>query len=79
MSCLADLADAMKSGLFWNAFMIDRDNLYFVASWDTAQMNDVELERHCDRMSDVMRKLGDERNWDRTFVDVFMTGASSQT
>lgn len=63
----------MSSGLFWNAFMIDRDNLYFVASWDTTQMNDVEVEGHCDRMADVMRRLGEERNWDRTIGDVFMT------
>lgn len=52
--------------------MIDRDNLYFVASWDTAQMNNVEVECHCDRMADVMRKLGDERNWQKRIGDVFI-------
>lgn len=54
--------------------MIDRNNLYFVTSWDTAQMNSFEVEGHCDRMADVMRKLGDERNWERTVGDVFMPG-----
>lgn len=58
--------------------MIDRDNLYFVASWDTAQMNDVEVEVHCDRMADVMRKMGNRENWDRTVSDVFMGGRASK-
>ncbi|KAL9566873.1 hypothetical protein ACKAV7_008937 [Fusarium commune] len=58
-------------GFFWNAFMIDSINLYFIASWDTAQMNDKEVEGHCDALSDVMRKLCDERNWDKKLSDVF--------
>ncbi|KAF4450084.1 hypothetical protein F53441_6728 [Fusarium austroafricanum] len=58
-------------GFFWNAFMIDSVNLYFIASWDTAQMNDTEVNGHCDSLSDVMRKLEDERNWDKKLSDVF--------
>ncbi|RFN51239.1 hypothetical protein FIE12Z_4557 [Fusarium flagelliforme] len=58
-------------GFFWNAFMIDAVNLYFIASWDTAQMNDTEVDGHCDGLSDVLRKLGDENNWDKKLRDVF--------
>ncbi|KAF5012017.1 hypothetical protein FDECE_1901 [Fusarium decemcellulare] len=58
-------------GLFWNAFMVDSVNLYFIASWDTAQMNDVEVDGHCDSLSDVMRKLADEGNWEKKLSEVF--------
>ncbi|KAI8682605.1 AMP-binding domain-containing protein [Fusarium sp. Ph1] len=58
-------------GFFWNAFMIDSVNLYFVASWDTAQMNDAEVDGYCDSLSDVMRKLADERNWENSVGEVF--------
>ncbi|KAF4968833.1 hypothetical protein FSARC_3862 [Fusarium sarcochroum] len=58
-------------GFFWNAFMVDSINLYFIASWDTAQMNDTEVDGHCDALSDVMRKLGDESNWDKKLGEVF--------
>ncbi|KAM6534759.1 hypothetical protein FALCPG4_004385 [Fusarium falciforme] len=58
-------------GFFWNAFMIDSVNLYFIASWDTAQMNDTEVDGHCDSLSDVMRKLADDRNWEKSIGEVF--------
>lgn len=64
-------AKTWSSGLFWNAFMVDRQNLYFVASWDTAQMNDAEVETCCDCLVDVMRKLANEQNWDKTVGEVF--------
>lgn len=60
-----------SSGLFWNAFMIDSVNMYFIASWDTAQMNDTEVDAHCDSLADVMRKLTDKNNWDKKVGDVF--------
>ncbi|KAF4338496.1 long-chain-fatty-acid ligase [Fusarium beomiforme] len=58
-------------GFFWNAFMIDSIYLYFIASWDTAQMNDKEVDGYCDALSDVMRKLCDESNWDKKVSVVF--------
>jgi hypothetical protein len=61
-----------SSGLFWNAFMIDSDNLFLVASWDTAQMNAQQMEQYCDTMTDVMRELANEENWHRTVGDIFM-------
>ncbi|KAM0351944.1 hypothetical protein ACHAPU_002460 [Fusarium lateritium] len=58
-------------GFIWQAFMLDSVNLYFIASWDTAQMNSTEVDGHCDALSDVMRKLGDENNWNKKLSDVF--------
>lgn len=51
--------------------MIDAVNLYFIASWDTAQMNDKEVDGHCTALADVLRKLGDESNLDKKLGDVF--------
>lgn len=51
--------------------MVDSMNLYFIASWDTAQMNDIEVSGHCDALSEIFRKMGDENNWDKKLGDVF--------
>jgi hypothetical protein len=59
------------SGLFWNAFMVDKVNLFFIASWDTAQMSHKEIEAHCDSLAGVLRRLADERNWERKVGEVF--------
>ncbi|KAL5086499.1 hypothetical protein Trisim1_009065 [Trichoderma cf. simile WF8] len=58
-------------GLFWSAFMVDGDNLFFIASWDTAQLNAEEVDGYCDGLADVMRKLADEENWNLKMGDVF--------
>ncbi|KAK0388098.1 hypothetical protein NLU13_4342 [Sarocladium strictum] len=58
-------------GLFWNAFTIDPQTMYFIASWDTAQMNDLEVQGYCDMLADVMRKLAMEENWSRQIREVF--------
>ncbi|KND86927.1 putative acyl-CoA synthetase YngI [Tolypocladium ophioglossoides CBS 100239] len=58
-------------GLCWNMFAVGKDNIFFIASWDTAQMNVDEVERHCDNMAKVMRRLAKEANWDRSIADVF--------
>lgn len=50
--------------------MIDADNLYFIASWDTAQMNDIEVGGYCDVLAEVMRKLAIEENWHRSVASV---------
>ncbi|KAK1248245.1 hypothetical protein MKX08_006465 [Trichoderma sp. CBMAI-0020] len=60
-------------GLFWSAFMIDQDNIFFIASWDTAQLNAEEVDEYCDDLADVMRKLADENNWNRRVGEVFMS------
>lgn len=65
------LTGERDSGLFWNAYMLDSDDLYFIASWDTAQMNADEVQGHCDVLADVMRKLADDRRWDDTVGEVF--------
>lgn len=51
--------------------MIDGENLYFVASWDTTQINATEMERHCDSLVDVMRRLIKQENWGKTVGEVF--------
>lgn len=60
------------SGLFWSAFMVDQENIFFIASWDTAQLNAEEVDGYCDSLADVMRKLADEKNWSRRVGEVFM-------
>ncbi|KAL9484145.1 hypothetical protein ACSS6W_002934 [Trichoderma asperelloides] len=60
-------------GLFWSAFMVDQENLFFIASWDTAQLNAEEMDEYCDALANVMRKLADENNWDRKVGEVFMS------
>lgn len=65
---------SVGSGLFWNAFMIDAENLHFIASWDTAQMNDIEVGECCDILADVMRKLANEENWHRSIASIFKSG-----
>ncbi|PFH61619.1 hypothetical protein XA68_16794 [Ophiocordyceps unilateralis] len=58
-------------GFCWNMFLAGRDAIYFIASWDTAQMNVDDVEGHCDGMAEVMRRLARESNWHRTVGDVF--------
>lgn len=53
--------------------MIDPANLYFIASWDTAQMNDTEVGESCDLLADVMRKLANEENWHLKIGSIFGT------
>lgn len=51
--------------------MVDQENLFFIASWDTAQLNAEEVDGYCDNLADVMRKLADEKNWQRSVGEVF--------
>lgn len=60
-----------RSGLYWNAFMVDKVNMFFVASWDTAQMGITDVDGHCDAMAMVLRKLCNEANWAKKVSDVF--------
>lgn len=51
--------------------MMDKVNLFFIASWDTAQLNADEVDGFCDDLADVMRKLANEGNWNRPVGEVF--------
>lgn len=51
--------------------MIDQSNLFIVASWDTAQLNETEVEEYCDGVADVLRKLASPDNWDKSVREVF--------
>jgi hypothetical protein len=59
------------SGLFWSAFMVDRENLLFIASWDTAQLNAEQVDGYCDDLADVMRRLANEDNLGLKMGEVF--------
>lgn len=50
--------------------MVDPRNMCFIASWDTAQMNDTEVQGHCDELANIMRSLGTAENWDKTVREV---------
>ncbi|KAK0616207.1 hypothetical protein B0T14DRAFT_546617 [Immersiella caudata] len=58
-------------GLFWGAFLLGSSDMFFVATWDTAQMGVGEVEGHCETMASVLRKLVKEGNWERPVADVF--------
>jgi len=51
--------------------MVDRTNLFFIANWDTAQMNLEEIEGHCNTMASILRQLVKDVNWDKEISDVF--------
>lgn len=51
--------------------MVDRTNLFFIANWDTAQMNLDEVEGHCNTLAGILRQLVKEENWDRKVCEVF--------
>ncbi|RDA95429.1 hypothetical protein CP533_5364, partial [Ophiocordyceps camponoti-saundersi (nom. inval.)] len=64
-------------GFCWNMFSAGRDAIFFIASWDTAQMNVDEVEQHCDNMAEVMRRLARDSNWDKTVGEVFASERQS--
>lgn len=43
--------------------MFDKENMYFVASWDTAQLNGDEIDEYCDRLAEMLRALAHSSNW----------------
>jgi hypothetical protein len=51
--------------------MLDASNLFFIASWDTAQMSATEVEGHCERLATVLRKLVNHGNWEKKVEEVF--------
>ncbi len=51
--------------------MLDSTNLMIIASWDTAQMNAVEVEACLDGLTDSIRKVSNFADWDRGIADVF--------
>lgn len=62
--------DWADSGLFWNACMLGNSNMYLVATWDTAQMNNIEIHELFDRVADFLRRLCDEASWERSVHDI---------
>ncbi|KAI9151555.1 Acyl-CoA ligase sidI [Paramyrothecium foliicola] len=64
--------DWADCGFVWSAFMLDSEQMRFVASWDTAQMNASEVDDCCDSLVGVLNLLGDELNWNKRVEDIFM-------
>lgn len=44
--------------------------MYLVATWDTAQMNNIEIHELFDRVADFLRRLCDEASWERSVHDI---------
>ncbi|PHH66486.1 hypothetical protein CDD81_6961 [Ophiocordyceps australis] len=52
-------------GLCWNMFRATCDSIFIVASWDTAQMTDDDVDKHCDSLAHVLRLLARQDNWEQ--------------
>lgn len=52
--------------------MADRDNLIMVASWDTAQLTEADVQRYCDGYAQVLRQITDVSAWDRALSQVVL-------
>ncbi|KAH9886597.1 acetyl-CoA synthetase-like protein [Xylariomycetidae sp. FL2044] len=63
--------DWADCGIYWNCCMLDKENMGVIATWDTAQMNDSEVDDHCDVLADVVRRLADRGNLDKGLGEVF--------
>ncbi|KAK5651692.1 hypothetical protein OQA88_11758 [Cercophora sp. LCS_1] len=68
---LVEETKEVESGLFWNAFMVDKSQLTFVASWDTAQMSASEVEGHCDTVVNILQGLVWEESWAKEVLGAF--------
>jgi len=44
--------------------MLDKSTMIIIATWDTAQMTDVEMDAHCDSLAHIMRRMANPDNWD---------------
>ena len=50
--------------------MLDKENLFFVASWDTAHLNDVDVESLCDDLASILRQISDLDSWHRAVEEL---------
>ena len=60
----------MDSGLFWNACHLDKGSLFLVASWDTAQLNNKQVDGLAEGLADLLRRLTGPGTWDRTVKSI---------
>lgn len=60
-------------GWYWNCCTVDQDNLLVVASWDTAQMNDQEVQQCCDEYAHALRAVARWENWDTNLADALVS------
>lgn len=52
--------------------MADKDNLIMMASWDTAQLTDADVQRYCDGYAQVLRQITDSSAWYRELYQVVL-------
>lgn len=57
-------------GLYWNCCTVEQDNMFVIASWDTAQMNDEEVQQCCDEYAQALRAIARLENWERGLAQV---------
>lgn len=50
--------------------MVDKENMYFIASWDTAQLSGDEVDGYCDCLAEMTRALANMSNWDQPLKEV---------
>ena len=60
----------MDSGLFWNVCHLDKGSLLLVASWDTAQLNNKQVDGLAEGLADLLRRLTGPGSWDRTVESI---------
>lgn len=66
-------ADNGCSGLYWNCCTLDQDTMFLIASWDTAQMNDEEVQQCCDEYAHALRAMAKCEDWDRKMADAMLS------
>ena len=59
------------SGVFWNAFMVDKNTMQVVLSWDTAQFNEQEAEGYLDEYIGIVRRMAQAQNLDTPLGELF--------
>lgn len=59
-------------GLYWNCCTLDQNNLFVIASWDTAQMNNQEVQQCCDEYAQALRAIAKLDNWDKSLVETLL-------
>ncbi|KEY75091.1 hypothetical protein S7711_01551 [Stachybotrys chartarum IBT 7711] len=64
--------DWADSAFFWNAYMIDNDNLQFIASWDTAQTTVKQVDKCCDLLADLMHYMAEQQAWQEPVEKIWM-------
>jgi hypothetical protein len=58
--------------------LLDKSAIQFYGSWDTAQMNEIEFEAHCDLVALVLKRMTELGNLTKPLREVFFDLAQSE-